>query len=137
MKKTKPNRNYKPKTEKQHLKTFMQIELISVLIYVAVFIISTAIALSSDLSSRYDYIFSMITFAISSIITGFIAGIKLRQNGLLVGITYSLPMNIIVMLISLILNKFTININIAITAIILILAAGIGGIIAVNKRLKR
>ena len=137
MEKTKPNRTKRIKSDSKQLNIFFQLQLFSVAIYLSLFIISSIIALKADLPRKYDFLISLIIFAIASFGTGFFAGLKLRQNGLLVGIIYSLPMNFTVLLISLIINKFSFDLNLAISAIILILSAAIGGILAVNKRLRR
>ena len=92
MEKTKPNKSKRAKTENVQFKLFLQIELFSIITYIVLFLLGSVIALNADLPSKYDYISALIIFAISSFITGFIAGIKLRQNGLLAGILYSLPM---------------------------------------------
>ena len=137
MEKSKPNRNIRSKTDNRQAKIFLQVQLFSALVYLTLFLIGSVIALNTDLPKKYDYIVSIIIFAIASFLTGFFSGIKLRQNGLLSGIIYSLPMNFAVILISLIMSKFSVGINIAITAAVLIITAGIGGILAVNKRLRR
>ena len=137
MEKIKPRKTIRNNREKSSLNEFLKIQIFAVICYISVFLISTFIALIIDLSSEYDYIFSIVTFAVSSFAVGFFAGIKIRKNGLVIGILYALPMNVIIALISLILNNFSLGINMIITLIILSIAAGIGGILAVNKRLKR
>ena len=137
MQKSKPNRNIRSKTDNRQTRTFLQVQLFSATVYISLFLIGSVVALNADLPKKYDYFISIIIFAIASFLTGFFSGIKLRQNGLLSGIIYSLPMNFAVILTSLIMSKFSVGINIAITATVLIISAGIGGILAVNKRLRR
>ena len=137
MQKSKPNRNIRSKTDNRQTRTFLQVQLFSATVYISLFLIGSVVALNADLPKKYDYIISIIIFAVASFLTGFFSGIKLRQNGLLSGIIYSLPMNFAVILTSLIMSKFSVGINIAITAVVLIISAGIGGILAVNKRLRR
>ena len=137
MKKTKPVRANKTKTENQQLNLFIKVQIFAVITYLTLFLIGSFLALRADISRKYDLIFTLIIFAISSLAVGFFAGIKLRQNGLISGILYSLPMNLLTIVISLLLNDFTFSVNIIITAVILILSSGIGGILAVNKRLRR
>ena len=137
MQKSKPNRAVRNKIENSQLKVFLQIQLFAIVIYLIFFLMGSFIALTADVSGKYDYIISLVLFAISSFAIGFFTGIKLRQNGLLMGIVYSLPINILVLIVSLILNDFIFSFNILITLAVLIAFAGVGGVLAVNKRLRR
>lgn len=136
MKKTPAGKPINLKRNNSYLNTFIRVQIFSVIIYVTVFLIGAFIALSADLSTKFDYLFSLVLFLISSLLTGFFAGFKLRENGLVVGILYSLPMNAVVVLLSLIFCDFAVGINFVITVVSLLIAGGIGGILAVNKRLR-
>lgn len=137
MKKAKPRKALITKRENPSVNIFFSTQIFAVICYIAVFFIGVLIALAADLPSKYDYIFSLVLFAACSLISGFFAGMKIREKGLIVGVLYTLPANLIVALISLLLNDFNIGINLLITFTVLILAGGIGGILAVNKRLSR
>ena len=133
MKKTKPNRGNKANNN-TFIYKFGKVQLVAALIYSLMFFIGSVIFLQTDLPKKYDFIISLSVFAISSLMVGFIAGIKQKQNGLISGILYSLPMNVIVILLSLIIGKFNVGVNLAITVITLIVFSAVGGILAVNKR---
>ena len=137
MKKIKQRKPNTAKHEADNLNDFLKIQLFAVIIYAVLFLTGTFLALTADLSSGYDYIFSLIIFAISSFAVGFFSGIKIRKNGLVIGVVYTMPMNIIISLISLILNDFTVGISLPLTLIILCLSGAVGGIFAVNKRIRR
>ena len=137
MERTKPNKMKRTKNENTTLNIFLRVQIFAIIIYITIFILGAFLALAIDIPQKYDYIFSVALFLISSFITGFFAGMKIRENGLLVGSLYALPMNIVTLLISVIMNSFNISFNLLITAIMLILFSGIGGIFAVNKRLRR
>ena len=137
MKKTKPVRKNKSKIENVAMNTFIKVQIFALISYALIFIIGSFIALAADLPRKYEYIYSLGMFAVSSLSVGFYSGLKLRQNGLVSGVIYSLPLNLIIILISLIINEFTIGMNLIITSAVLLLSAGIGGILAVNKRLRR
>ena len=111
MQKSKPNRAVRNKSESTQVKTFLQIQLFAVIIYIIVFLIGSFVALSADISGRLDYLISLIIFAVSSFSAGFFTGIKIRQKGLLTAIIYSLPINISVIIISLFINDFSFNFN--------------------------
>ena len=135
MKKSKPSKNNYINNDS--LRMFLWLQLFSILCYSVMFLSGSFIALMSDIPSGFDYIFSLIIFALSSLIAGFYSGIKYRRNGLLNGILTSLPSNIIIIIISLILGEFRVDINLAITLVVLVAASGIGGILAVNMRTRR
>ncbi len=116
---------------------FIKTQIFSLCVYCAVFLLSSAVALAADSQDKYDYYISLISFSAASFVSGFFAGNKLRKNGLAVGAIYSLPLNIIVILASLAVNRFAININLAITALALLAASATGGVLAVNKRHRR
>ena len=137
MQKSKPNRAIRNKSENSQLKVFLQIQLFAIVVYLIFFLTGSFIALAADVSGKYDYIISLVLFTASSFVVGYYTGIKLRRNGLLMGILYSLPINILVLIISLILDDFIFSFNILISLAVLIAFAGIGGVLAVNKRLRR
>ena len=137
MQNSKPNRAVRNKSENSQLKVFLQIQLFAIVIYVLFFIAGSLISLTADISLKYDYIVTLVLFSASSFLVGFFTGVKLRQNGLIMGIIYSLPLNVILIVISLILNDFTLSFNMLISLLVLTAFSGIGGVLAVNKRLRR
>lgn len=137
MQKSKPNRAVRNKSENSQLKVFLQIQLFAIVIYVLFFIAGSLISLTADISLKYDYIVTLVLFSASSFLVGFFTGVKLRQNGLIMGIIYSLPLNVIFIVISLILNDFALSFNMLISLLVLTTFSGIGGVLAVNKRLRR
>ena len=137
MKKSKPRKALTSKRENTSANIFFSVQVFAFICYIAVFLIGAFTALVTDISQKYDYIFSLSLFAVCSLLTGFFAGMRIREKGLIVGALYTLPLNATVAFISCILNDFSVGINLAITLIVLISAGGIGGILAVNKRLSR
>ncbi len=137
MKKSKPRKPRAFKREITVKNTFVTVQVYAVICYVAFFLIGAFIALAVDLPSKYDYIYSLSLFAVSSLLTGFFAGMKLREKGLVVGVLYTLPLNAIITLISLVFSDFSVGINFAVTVTVLVISGSIGGILAVNKRLSR
>jgi putative membrane protein (TIGR04086 family) len=135
MKRNKPKKFSNKNNTKLNL--FINVQIFAVICYVGIFLIGSLIALLIDLPSDSDYLFSIVLFSVCSMLTGFYAGIKKRENGLLVGIIYTLPLNAIVVLISLFYNSFAIGVNLAVTIVVLMISGAIGGILAVNKRLRR
>lgn len=136
MKKIKP-KSRKQRADNSTVSTFINVQIFSLITYIVVFLIFSFVALAADLSRRYDYLFSVIIFVICSFLTGFYAGNKQRQTGLLTGVVYSLPMNTLTLLISLIFSDFKADYSIIITALLLVVSSAVGGILAVNKRHRR
>ncbi len=136
MEKVKP-RSKKPRTENTYLNTFLNVQIFDAIVYLLLFFISSSIALLIDLPHKNDYIFVLITFALCSFVSAFYSGIKMKHNGLAVGIVFTLPMNIITMLISFIMSDFKVDYIFVISAAVLIVTSAIGGILAVNKRRRR
>lgn len=136
MKKIKP-KSRKTRADNSTVSTFINVQIFSLITYIVVFLIFSFVALAADLSRKYDYMFSVIIFVICSFLTGFYAGNKQRQNGLLTGIVYSLPMNTLTLLISLIFSDFKADSSIIITVLLLVVSSAVGGILAVNKRHRR
>ena len=136
MKKIKP-KSKKSNADNSTVSTFINVQIFSLITYISVFLIFSFIALAADLSRKYDYLFSVIIFVICSFLTGFYSGNKLRQNGLLTGVVYSLPMNTLTLLISLIFSDFKADSSIIITVLLLVVSSAVGGILAVNKRHRR
>ena len=136
MKKIKP-KSRKTRADNSTVSTFINVQIFSLITYIVVFLIFSFVALAADLSRKYDYMFSVIIFVICSFLTGFYAGNKQRQNGLLTGVVYSLPMNTLTLLISLIFSDFKADSSIIITVLFLVVSSAVGGILAVNKRHRR
>ncbi len=116
---------------------FIKTQIFAVIIYLILFLLFSFVGLMADFSIKYDFFSALLCFALGSFMVGFYIGRKLRQNGLLAGIVYSSPINTSVILVSLIFSDFAVDFNIVITAIVLLVTAGVGGVVAVNSRLKR
>ena len=136
MEKVKP-KSKKTRTENTYLNTFLNVQIFDAIVYLLLFLISSSIALLIDLPHKNDYIFTLITFSLCSFISAFYSGIKMKHNGLAVGIVFTLPMNGITMLISFIISDFKADYMFVVSVAVLIVTSAIGGILAVNKRRRR
>lgn len=116
---------------------FIKSIIFSLLVYSAVYIISCFCALTFDIRDSYDFYISLLSFAAASFISGFYSGNKLRKNGLVTGLLFTLPVNALIILISVVLTDFKPGITLLITALVLLLSSAAGGIFAVNKRHRR
>lgn len=119
------------------IKSFVKTQILVFIIYASVFLICCSVSLALDLSNVYDYYVSLGSFVLSSFISGFLGGIKQRKKGILSGLIYALPANLAALIVSLIVSGFAIGLNFLISAISLLIASIIGGVIAVNQRQRR
>ena len=136
MGKTKTNIKNK-KAENAVINTFIRIEIIGLLIYVVVFLLSALIAMSVGLKSNYYMIISLLMFSVCSFVTALTAGTKIRERGLLVGVIYTLPLNTLVLLLSLFFADFSLDYHFVVSAISLLLSGAVGGVVGVNLRFRR
>ena len=138
MQKLKPKANINIKrNENTATSSFISVQIFGIVCYITLFTIFSLIALLADLPRQYDYYYTLAMFLLGSFLLGGYTGIKLRENGLLNGIIYALPMNVLTVLISLIFADFKADVHTIITAVLLILSSAFGGVIAVNKRRRR
>lgn len=136
MGKTKVNVNGR-KSENAVINTFLKIEIIGAFIYFIMFIMSAFIEMSADFKSGSDMIVSLAVFSLCSFLTALIAGVKIRERGLLVGLIYTLPLNTLVLLLSLLFADFSVDFHFLISVAFLLLSGAVGGIVGVNLRLRR
>ena len=136
MGKTKAKANSR-KAENAAINTFVKIEIFGAVIYLLMFTMSAFIAMSADLKTGSDMLVSLAVFSLCSFITALIAGVKIRERGLLVGLIYTLPLNTLVLLLSLFFADFSFDICFLISAAFLLLSGAAGGIVGVNLRLRR
>ena len=101
------------------------------------FTASCIIALILDIKHENYYIFSITALALGSFASGFVSTRKIRRKGMLNGIIYALPSNLIFTFISVILNSFSIDYNIIFTFILVVVSSAAGGITSVNIRSRK
>lgn len=136
MEKTKSKPKKGIKKEKYIINFYIKTQILAAVVYIVLFVVSSIIALIADSPDKNDSVIIISVMSLASLITGFYAGMKIRSNGLIVGVIYALPVNALLLIISLISGNFAIGINFFISLFALIISSAVGGIIAVNKRLK-
>lgn len=132
-KKSKAKKQHQNKIESDNdLILFFTPVLIQIIIY---FVICVATYLLDIENKLYYYAF-FISTGISSLISGFTIGRKKHKNGMLNGIIYTLPSVFIVIMVSLMINKFSFDYHIIISIVLPIFLSSSGGIAAVNYKKK-
>lgn len=112
-------------------------ELIGAVIYTFIFTLCSLAAVLADSDKDKVYYLSVASFGVASFIFAYISVLKERKNGLLYGILYTLPLNLAIIFVSLILCSFKADLHLLISAAVLLITSALGGILSVNSRIKR
>lgn len=136
MAKNKPNR--KRSIDKKNKENVFLFSFPIFLLFFAV-IICSLISTFVDLQKGLNFAVIAVLVGACEFLSGFISGKIKRENGIFTGIIYSLPAFVIILLISLILNKFSIDMNLLISSAVMLISSAVGGITGVNmkKKVKR
>ncbi|MBQ1996611.1 MAG: TIGR04086 family membrane protein [Clostridia bacterium] len=129
----------KPKRNKTDNK--LQIENIMLFIFpviltLVLFVISAIVSVYTDLQRSQNYIVSLCIIGFVCFASGVLSGKFKRKNGIITGIIYILPQLTLLLLISVIFNSFSIDINIIISTAVSVISAAVGGITGVNMKQK-
>ena len=129
----------KPKRNKTDNK--LQIENIMLFIFpviltLVLFVISAIVSVYTDLQRSQNYIVSLCIIGFVCFASGVLSGKFKRKNGIITGIIYILPQLTLLLLISVILNSFSIDLNIIISTAVSVISAAVGGITGVNMKQK-
>ncbi len=118
------------------IKNFFKMQIINASVYLLVFLAAVFISLGCDVGTESMLYVSLAFIGISSFVSGCAAGFRERRKGIICGIVSVLPLNTLLLVFSLIFNSFKTDISMMITFLTGILTAALGGIIAVNVRLR-
>ncbi len=103
----------------------------------AIFALSASFAFYVfQVNQNLYFYFSVIIFGLTSFIGGYYSGYHLHKNGLVIGLIFCLPMNVLLILISFALNHFKFDLTSVISLFLLLIASMLGGVLSVNTRLK-
>lgn len=129
----------KPRSEnKTDVKTkiFIKTQIFALIVYLIIFAVTSVAVYSSNIDKSKSFYLSAAAFAVASFICGFYSGYKIHKNGMYVGLLFGLPMNIIIILVSFIVNSFKVDLTALITLVILIICSMLGGVLSVNTKLR-
>ena len=124
------------KSTNKEFKSYLKMQGINALVYLIIFTLITLISTASDVSSSSMLYIAPTFIGIASFVSGFSAGLKERKKGIVCGIVNSAPLNAVFIIISLIMNGFSADMTLLVTAFLGLLASAVGGIVAVNIRLR-
>lgn len=114
----------------------LKLILYNFIINAIIFVLLCIIALFSDPDSELYYPFALVGLCLGNFISGFLNGRIKRRKGIINGLIYSLPVTFLIMLISLILNEFSVGIRMPVSILLICICSAIGGILAVNAKKK-
>ncbi|MBR6567374.1 MAG: TIGR04086 family membrane protein [Clostridia bacterium] len=123
-------------TKSTKLHSFIKLQIINILVSLVIFSGFTMIAVVCDIKSDSMFVYSLVFIGIVSFVCGALAGIKERKKGIICGIISALPLNAAFIIVSLIMNSFKPDLCIIITFLTATILSAVGGIVAVNIRLK-
>lgn len=115
---------------------FVKTQILCLILYLLLFLIASAICLTADFSCRGAYYAAILSFSLASFLCGGYAGYKIRKNGILIGLLFCLPANLIVSVLSAVTNNFSVDLTIVISFFILAVSSMLGGIVSVNTEKK-
>ena len=122
------------KKKVNYIPDFVVSLIYDLIIKCSVLLISSSVIFAFDISS--DYFLFIILFGLGNLLTGYIVGKKKKKKGLIFAVLYTLPTNLLIVLISTLINDFNVDYIIFITFIILVISSATGGIISVNLKNK-
>ena len=136
MKKCKNNKNIRTKNSLNFKRIIIQ-TLIVFMIYSLMSILACTVLFTINVPKDFHYYISIAALCLAALLTGFYAGKINRKNGLLYGIIYNSAPIVLIMFVSLIINSFSFDYNLPVSAFLLIVSSAAGGILSVNSRKKR
>ena len=119
------------------LNVFIKSQIIIIILYTVLLTVASVILYNyEELSDKSYFYITSILSAFANFSGGFYAGMKLKQNGLVTALLFSIPTTMIVLLISISINNFHIDLTLLFTAIIMLCGGMLGGITSVNTNVK-
>lgn len=115
---------------------FLKTQVLSLATYIMLFLLTAVISLKMNLDEKACFYAAIFVFALSSFVSGYFSGYKVRKNGLVTGLVFALPANAAAVFISLACSGFKADFTILITLMILLISSMLGGVLSVNTRLK-
>lgn len=130
---SKPKRN---KTDNKLQTENIMLFIFPVILNFVLLLISSIVAVYADLQKSHNFIVSLCIIGFTCFASGVLSGKFKRKNGIITGIIYILPQMTLLLLISVILNSFSIDLNIIISTAVSVISAAVGGITGVNMKQK-
>lgn len=133
MNKPKVNKGKKQKgRQNQSLLMFM----LPLIVLASALLLASVVSVVFDLEKRLNFPVITVIFSLCTFLSAFLTANKKRENGLATGIIYNLPSILIILLISLILNGFSADLNLLLSFVTMLISSALGGVLGVNRKQK-
>ena len=101
-----------------------------------VLLLASLVSVFIDLEKKLNFPVITVIFSLCTFLSAFLVAGKKREKGLVAGIIYNLPSVIIILLLSLIANGFSADLNILLSFVTMLISSALGGVIGVNRKQK-
>lgn len=118
------------------LKNVLLLEVSVLLIYLIVATIVCLLLFTVDIPINSVYYIILVSMALSSFLSGYLVGKKIKKNGLISGVVYNSFIILTIALISLTMNDFSFDFRLFITFAVMLIMSAAGGVSAVNTKRK-
>ncbi len=131
----KPVKNKARKQKGRQNENLLMFLLPFILLFSAL-LLTSFVSVIIDLEKKLNSPVIMVIFSLCTFLSAFLIASKKREKGLVTGVIYNLPSIIIILLLSLILNGFSADLNILLSFVTMLISSALGGIIGVNRKQK-
>lgn len=131
----KPIKNKARKQKVRQNENLLMFLLPFVLLFSAL-LLASLVSVFIDLEKKLNFPVITVIFSFCTFLSAFLVAGKKREKGLVAGIIYNLPSVIIILLLSLILNGFSVDLNILLSFVTMLISSALGGVIGVNRKQK-
>ena len=129
-------KNIKAKKQKNSDNKNLIMFLLPLIVLLSALFVTSVVSSLSDIGKHLNFPVITVIFSFCTFFTAFLAANMKREKGLVTGVIYNLPTIIIVLLVSLILNRFSADLNLLLSFITMLISSSLGGVIGVNRRQK-
>ena len=129
-------KNIKAKKQKNSDNKNLIMFLLPLIVLLSALFVTSVVSSLSDIGKHLNFPVITVIFSFCTFFTAFLAANMKREKGLITGVIYNLPTIIIILLVSLILNRFSADLNLLLSFITMLISSSLGGVIGVNRRQK-
>lgn len=119
--------------KKLDLKLIIKIFLVFLLISTAMVFVFAAVIYFLEGGYEYSPLFATISVAVGCFAAAFVAGLKLKRKGILIGFAVGFSAFMLITLAALLVNSSAIGLHTLLRLFIMLLCAFIGGVLGVNR----
>lgn len=118
------------------LSVFLKAMIMQLVVYTVLFTTASTVCYMTDIDRKLYFYIAAFVSLLSNLLAAYYSGFKIHKNGLTVGLLFCLPMNLIILLISFLINSFHIDFTALIAFAVSEISAMLGGVLSVNTKVK-